>query len=58
MQICPIDLATCQRPECRGGWCAGADMAILVLCWRCGSLDAEHRRVGDCTQCLRSDEAG
>ena len=49
--LCPVDLAPCERPECRGGQCARADAAPLAMCWECGCLDESGIVAGVCVAC-------
>jgi hypothetical protein len=53
--LCPVDLAPCLRPECRGGLCAQADAATLAICWECGSIEAHGMVAGICVACIAAD---
>ena len=58
MKLCPVDLAGCDRPECRGGHCELADDAKpLTLCWECGFVEAHGIVAGICVACLETPVA-
>ncbi len=49
--LCPVDLAACDRLQCRGGHCRRADVACLVICSECGAVE-ERVVAGVCVGCL------
>jgi len=49
--LCPVDLARCDRTQCRSGHCQRADAARLLVCSECGAID-EHAVAGVCVACL------
>ena len=53
MGICPVDLALCQRAECRHGHCERADALPLRVCWDCGALEAARANSDLCLGCIR-----
>ncbi len=52
--LCPVDLAACDRPECRSGVCERADDAALTICWSCGAVESEGVVAGICVACVAS----
>ena len=55
--LCPVDLATCPRPECQSGFCARADATVLAVCWECGAVDDQGITIGICAACVTAVEA-
>ena len=51
--LCPIDLAMCERTDCRRDRCELAAAAPLLVCWDCGAVEAEASAAGTCVSCLR-----
>ncbi len=49
--LCPVDLAACDRPQCRGGHCQRADGVRLAVCSECGAVE-ERLLAGVCIACL------
>jgi hypothetical protein len=54
MVLCPVDLAPCTRPGCRGGSCQRVNAATLAVCWECGAVEAQGVIAGICIACVAS----
>ena len=52
--LCLVDLAVCDRPECRSGVCERADDAMLAICWECGAVESKGVVAGICVACVAS----
>lgn len=52
MLICPVTLSPCERPACAGGTCFRAATPAFLVCWACGSLEAEGVVHGLCIACV------
>jgi len=52
--LCPVDLAICDRPDCRSGVCERTNDATLAVCWVCGGVESEGVVAGICVACVAS----
>ena len=57
MFVCPLDMAWCNRPECRTGTCELTGEAPFVPCVLCGVLIAGPSVTAVCPECVVVERA-
>ncbi len=57
VDVCPFDMAWCDRPECRTGTCGLTGESPFIPCVHCGILIAGRIVTAVCEECLAVDLA-